>query len=45
VGGRPDRKIVDQGADGDVHEGAGAHHRIEQRAATAAMRILGRLPL
>ena len=32
--------IVDQGAHGDVNEGAVAHHRIEQRAARLAARVV-----
>ena len=37
---RPDGRIVDQGAHGDVDEGAVAHHRIEQRAARLAARVV-----
>ena len=37
---RADGGIVDQGAHGDVNEGAVAHHRIEQRAARLAARVV-----
>ena len=37
---RADGRIVDQGAHGDVDEGAVAHHRIEQRAARLAARVV-----
>src|SRR5690349_862098 len=40
VGGRADRGIVDQRPHGDMNESAFAHHRIEQRAAFAAMRVV-----
>ena len=37
---RADGRIVDQGAHGDVNEGAVAHDRIEQRAARLAVRVV-----
>ena len=37
---RADGRIVDQGAHGDVDEGAVADHRIEQRAARLAARVV-----
>src|SRR5439155_16700346 len=40
VSGRPDRRIVDQRPHRDMDEGALAHHRIEQRPAAPAMRVM-----
>src|SRR5947209_3905855 len=43
VSGRADRGIVDQRAHGDMDESAFPHHRIEQRAAFPAMRVVADL--
>lgn len=40
VSGGPDRGIVSQCAHGDVDEGAVADHRIEQRTAAGAVRVM-----